>query len=77
LGNFFAWIVTSVDVGFRKPVPEFFDFALRKCGLGPDEVLFVGNQLNAATHIFPVVQAAVPRSTSDNHSLENTAVQFA
>jgi FMN phosphatase YigB (HAD superfamily) len=24
----------------------FFDFALRKCGLARDEVLFVGNQLN-------------------------------
>ena len=29
-----------------KPAPQFFDFALRKCGLAHDEVLFVGNQLN-------------------------------
>jgi putative hydrolase of the HAD superfamily len=35
-----------VDAGFRKPAPEFFDFALRKCGLRKDEVLFIGNQLN-------------------------------
>jgi len=33
-----------VDAGFRKPAPEFFDFAL--CALSKDEVLFVGNQLN-------------------------------
>jgi FMN phosphatase YigB (HAD superfamily) len=46
IGRFFAWAVTSVDAGFRKPAPEFFDFALRKCGLARDEVLFVGNQLN-------------------------------
>jgi putative hydrolase of the HAD superfamily len=32
--------------GFRKPAPEFFDFALVKCALSKDEVLFVGNQLN-------------------------------
>ena len=46
VGRFFAWIVTSVDAGFRKPAPQFFDFALGKCGLAREEVLFVGNQLN-------------------------------
>ncbi len=33
IGRFFAWVATSVDAGFRKPAPEFFDFALGKCGL--------------------------------------------
>jgi HAD superfamily hydrolase (TIGR01493 family) len=46
IGRFFRWVVTSVDAGFRKPAPEFFDFALAKCALRKDEVLFVGNQLN-------------------------------
>ena len=46
IGRFFAWVVTSVDAGFRKPAPQFFDFGLHKCGLARDEVLFVGNQLN-------------------------------
>jgi FMN phosphatase YigB (HAD superfamily) len=46
IGRFFTWVVTSVDAGFRKPAPQFFEFALRKCGLARDEVLFVGNQLN-------------------------------
>jgi putative hydrolase of the HAD superfamily len=46
IGRFFRWVVTSVDAGFRKPAPEFFDFALAKCALSKDEVLFVGNQLN-------------------------------
>ena len=46
IGQFFAWVVTSVDAGFRKPAPEFFAFALSKCGLSRDEVVFVGNQLN-------------------------------
>jgi FMN phosphatase YigB (HAD superfamily) len=35
-----------MDAGIRKPAPEFFDFALAKCGLSKDEVLFAGNQLN-------------------------------
>jgi putative hydrolase of the HAD superfamily len=42
----FRWVVTSVEAGARKPSPQFFDFALRVCGLAKDEVLFVGNQLN-------------------------------
>lgn len=46
IGKFFAWVVTSVDAGLRKPAPQFFEFALYKCGLARHEVLFVGNQLN-------------------------------
>ena len=39
-------MITSVDAGARKPAPEFFEYALARCGLVPQEVLFVGNQLN-------------------------------
>lgn len=46
IGQFFTWIMTSVDAGHRKPHPSFFQFALQKCGLSEGEVLFVGNQLN-------------------------------
>lgn len=44
--QFFRWIITSIDAGFRKPDREFFRFALEGCGFSADEVLFVGNQLN-------------------------------
>jgi HAD superfamily hydrolase (TIGR01509 family) len=47
IARFFRWVVTSVDAGARKPAPEFFAFALAKCGLSRDDVVFVGNQLNA------------------------------
>ena len=46
LGRFFQWVITSVDAGARKPAPEFFQYALARCGLAKGEVLFVGNQLN-------------------------------
>jgi putative hydrolase of the HAD superfamily len=46
LGRCFQWVITSVDAGARKPAPEFFEFALARCGLAKDDVLFVGNQLN-------------------------------
>ena len=42
----FKWVITSVDLGYRKPDPRFFAYALKQCGLKRKEVLFVGNQLN-------------------------------
>src|SRR5580692_2896139 len=46
LHDYFAWVVTSVDAGARKPDRRFFSYALKQCGLKKEEVLFVGNQLN-------------------------------
>lgn len=46
LDRFFRWVITSVDAGVRKPAPCYFEYALARCGLAKDEVLFVGNQLN-------------------------------
>src|SRR5262245_18577798 len=42
IGHFFRWVVTSVDVGARKPGSRFFEFALGWCGVVRDQVLFVG-----------------------------------
>ncbi len=47
LAPLFQWVITSVDAGVRKPDPEFFQYALARCGLTKDDVLFVGNQLNS------------------------------
>jgi FMN phosphatase YigB (HAD superfamily) len=44
--RFFTCVITSVDAGVRKPERGFFDFALARCRLLKDDVLFVGNQLN-------------------------------
>jgi putative hydrolase of the HAD superfamily len=46
LDRYFKWIVTSSDVGYRKPDQRFFAFALKQCGCEAQEVLFVGNQRN-------------------------------
>src|SRR5262249_52958989 len=42
----FDFVATSVDAGCRKPDRRFFEFALARCGLNKNQVLFVGNQLN-------------------------------
>jgi HAD superfamily hydrolase (TIGR01662 family) len=46
IDTYFTWVVTSVEAGYRKPDSRFFDYALRRCGLKKNEVLFVGNQLD-------------------------------
>jgi FMN phosphatase YigB (HAD superfamily) len=46
IDTYFTWVVTSVEAGYRKPDSRFFAYALRKCRLKKNEVLFVGNQLN-------------------------------
>ena len=46
LDRLFRWVVTSVDAGARKPAPRFFEYALARCGLAAQNVVFVGNQLS-------------------------------
>jgi putative hydrolase of the HAD superfamily len=38
-------IVTSADVGVRKPHPEIFNRALSQLGVGPEQALFVGDKI--------------------------------
>jgi FMN phosphatase YigB (HAD superfamily) len=46
IAEHFRWVVTSIDAGTRKPAAAFFSYALSRCALGKEEVLFVGNQVN-------------------------------
>lgn len=46
IDEYFEWVITSVDAGARKPSRRFFSYALKKCKLKKDEVIFVGNQVN-------------------------------
>ena len=46
INEWFEWITTSEDAGARKPSRRFFTYALQKCKLRKDEIIFVGNQLN-------------------------------
>jgi len=46
INDYFDWVISSVDAGARKPDRRFFRYALKKCGLTKEKVLFVGNQLN-------------------------------
>ena len=43
LGSHFDSLVVSAEVGFRKPDRAIFEAALKRLGLGPDEVLHVGD----------------------------------
>jgi len=47
LGGFFQTVVVSCDHGWRKPSPAIFEVAIRKAGVRPEEILFVGDDLTA------------------------------
>jgi len=46
LDAYIQWVITSFEIGYRKPSLEFFTSALMQCGLRASEIVFVGNQLN-------------------------------
>jgi putative hydrolase of the HAD superfamily len=43
LAEHFAFLISSADYGFRKPHPRLFQVALKKLGLAPQDVWFVGD----------------------------------
>jgi len=43
LNRFFECVVTSAELGIRKPYPGVFLFALREMGLKAEEAIFVGD----------------------------------
>jgi putative hydrolase of the HAD superfamily len=47
LHNQISWVVTSYEIGCRKPAPQFFTHALTACGFQRKDVIFVGNQLDS------------------------------
>lgn len=46
IDHFFEEVVVSEAIGFAKPSPEIFHYALSKLGLTPAQVLYVGDSLN-------------------------------
>ena len=46
INDYFEWVITSEDAGARKPSLAFFSYALERCKLRKDEIIFVGNQRN-------------------------------
>jgi HAD superfamily hydrolase (TIGR01549 family) len=47
LDTYFEFSIYSSEVPYRKPHPSIFQLALARLSLGPAEVLFVGDNLNA------------------------------
>ncbi len=43
LDTAFDVVVTSAQVGVRKPHPRIFELTMQQCGLPPEEALFVGD----------------------------------
>ena len=47
MAPYFDEIVSSADVGYRKPNPMIFTIALERMGLAPSEVMHVGDRPDA------------------------------
>jgi len=43
LAKYFESITISGEIGFKKPDPQIFHITLKKMGLGPDEVVYIGD----------------------------------
>lgn len=44
LAHRFSFVISSADYGIRKPHPRIFDIAVRKTGLEPQDIWFVGDK---------------------------------
>lgn len=44
---YFKFILTSADIGYRKPHPAIFIAATQKLGCSPDQVTMIGDRLDA------------------------------
>jgi putative hydrolase of the HAD superfamily len=47
IGQYFDFVLTSADCGYRKPHPRIFELALANWGFLPDEIAMVGDRLDA------------------------------
>ena len=45
--KYFDFIITSAACGYRKPHPRIFELALERWGYMPDEIVMVGDRLDA------------------------------
>jgi len=48
-GHVWDSIISSMDIGTRKPDPEIYQAALRQLGLTPDQAVFVGHRASELT----------------------------
>ncbi len=44
--SFFSFLVTSIGVGWKKPHPKIYEEALKKAGVKPEEVVFIGDNFS-------------------------------
>ncbi|MEP2668096.1 MAG: YjjG family noncanonical pyrimidine nucleotidase [Cyclobacteriaceae bacterium] len=46
ISNYFDSVITSETAGHKKPAKEIFDYAMKKGGYQPDDVIMIGDNLN-------------------------------
>ena len=73
LGTFLRFVLTSADLGSRKPAALLFETAVQRLGVAPSETWFVGDTLNE--DIDGALRAGL-QPVWITHGLETTALPF-
>jgi YjjG family noncanonical pyrimidine nucleotidase len=66
--SFFKEIITSQQVGTKKPNPVFFEYALSRAGIQADEALMIGDHVEA--DVRGALQAGIPAIHYNPFSIE-------
>ena len=72
--SYFEDTYISMDIGYDKPDIRFYQEALRRCGLSPDQVLMVGDSMT--TDVLGAQAAGMPTCFFDRRG-ENTGSHLA
>jgi putative hydrolase of the HAD superfamily len=43
IAHFFELVIVSTEVGLEKPDPAIFKLAIQRCGLAPEDLLYIGD----------------------------------
>jgi putative hydrolase of the HAD superfamily len=66
--SFFKEIITSQQVGTKKPSPLFFEYALKRAGIQAEEALMIGDHVEA--DVRGALKAGIPAIHYNPFSIE-------
>lgn len=79
--NRFEFVIASSDYGVRKPQPLLFEVGIRKSGLHPQDIWYVGDKYNvdvvgsASVGMTPVLFRGKPDGNAPEHMITITAYE--
>ena len=72
--HYFSDLFVSDDIGAEKPSEAFFEEAMRRSGVAPNEVLFIGDSLQA--DMMGALRSGIDRCWYNSHAAPVTQRAF-